>query len=421
MVPGATSEPLTATRHSPVAILIACLVLVLVASTPAPAAPQSTSTFVVDADGTGEYDTIQAAVDGASPGDTVTVRPGTYHESVTIRKDLTLVAPRGATLDGTPIDSDAGIVIPGGSRAAPVIDGFTITGYSSGIYAWNTAGDWTVRNTTIRDARRHGVLARSSDGDWQLRSVTIRNSSVTVDAMLSTGDWTIDNAELRDGDRNAVVVNSATGDWTITGTTIRDTVLVGVDAHNASGDWTLRSSTIRNSTMAVNALETSGDWTVRRTTIANTTESEQYDFLMPALPEGVGIYAAETTGAWTVHNSTFHHTAVGAIHAPNADPSGNTRENSWGGTSTPAEADCTGNVTCDDMPTATSSSSTTESPTVTARGQSVHQPSDTPSDGRGTVTQSGMPSAPTLPFPSVIAIMTLVILAGAIGLRASNR
>ena len=43
---------------------------------------------------------IQAAVDAASPGDTIVVRAGEYYESVTIRKDgLTLRAQGNVTLE----------------------------------------------------------------------------------------------------------------------------------------------------------------------------------------------------------------------------------------------------------------------------------------------------------------------------------
>lgn len=47
-------------------------------------------THVVAADGSGDFSTIQAAVEAAVAGDTIAVRPGTYTEVVTVDKDLTL-------------------------------------------------------------------------------------------------------------------------------------------------------------------------------------------------------------------------------------------------------------------------------------------------------------------------------------------
>ena len=47
--------------------------------------------IIVDASGTGDYTTIQAAVDAADDGDEIAIRPGTYAEEVrVVEKDLTL-------------------------------------------------------------------------------------------------------------------------------------------------------------------------------------------------------------------------------------------------------------------------------------------------------------------------------------------
>jgi parallel beta-helix repeat protein len=79
-----------------VATLVAAAVTLLA---PAAGHAAGAQTIVVPRD----YPTIQAAVNAAAPGDTITVRSGTYTEEVVISKDLTLRgAGAGATLIRSP-------------------------------------------------------------------------------------------------------------------------------------------------------------------------------------------------------------------------------------------------------------------------------------------------------------------------------
>ncbi len=66
----------------------------------APASVHAASTIVVPRD----FPTIQAAVDAAARGDTISIQSGTYTEEVIITKDVNL---RGAGADGTVIKSPA--------------------------------------------------------------------------------------------------------------------------------------------------------------------------------------------------------------------------------------------------------------------------------------------------------------------------
>ncbi len=79
-----------------------------------PAQAGASAVHTVAADGSTDFSSIQAAVDAASSGDTVVVKPGMYTEAVTIDKDLSLLGdgPRGeivvaATADPARIDSRA--------------------------------------------------------------------------------------------------------------------------------------------------------------------------------------------------------------------------------------------------------------------------------------------------------------------------
>lgn len=70
---------------------IAILAIAVNVSDSDPVTPgQVGADHVVAADGSGNFDTIQAAIDAAADGDTIAVLPGTYTEAVVIDKDLTL-------------------------------------------------------------------------------------------------------------------------------------------------------------------------------------------------------------------------------------------------------------------------------------------------------------------------------------------
>jgi nitrous oxidase accessory protein NosD len=61
---------------------------------------QAGTTHSVAADGSGDFTTIQAAVDAADPGDTISIQPGAYSEAISIDKDITLTGdgPREAVV-----------------------------------------------------------------------------------------------------------------------------------------------------------------------------------------------------------------------------------------------------------------------------------------------------------------------------------
>ncbi len=96
---------------------------------------------VVVCPGTGDYDTIQDAIDGVLPGATIVVCPGTFDEDVTIRKALTLRSASGrTTIRGTGV----GPVIDVDTRGAVAIERFRITGGSG-----DDGGGIAVRNAVV--------------------------------------------------------------------------------------------------------------------------------------------------------------------------------------------------------------------------------------------------------------------------------
>jgi parallel beta-helix repeat protein len=92
---------------------------------------------------------IQAAVDTASPGDTVVVPPGRYHESVTIGKSgISIRGSRGAILDASGFAVGIRVTAgPGGPGCPPP-----------------TVHDVRIDGLRVENARFTGVLLRGVDG-----------------------------------------------------------------------------------------------------------------------------------------------------------------------------------------------------------------------------------------------------------------
>jgi len=360
----------------------------------------TTNTLVVDDDGGAAYTSIETATEDAVDGDTVEVRPGTYTEEVTVTANITLVAPDGATLDGSSLGGPNrltdGILIAG--NTSPTVEGFSITGYGTGVTVTSDSA-WTLRDVTIRNSSSDAVRARGVRGDWRIEDSTIVDNAgrgVVVDE--STGDWVIGNATIRDNDA-APSLNSArgagvdagesTGNWTIRDSTISahtDGGGIGVTAPGTTGDWTIENTVIENNKDGVRAFDSSGAWSVTGSTVSghaaqrngnptgngvdaqratgdwsirDTRFDGNYIGVQATDSEGawrirnanlsnnsVGVWAWDTSGAWTVHGSVIMNNSNLGITADRANPRGNATGNWWGQASGAKPGQCVGNVTC---------------------------------------------------------------------------
>jgi len=451
----------------PRAIVAALVTLALLGSVAAPPVTAATSTtgnptdgdlLVVDDDGDADYRSIAAAAANASDGDTVRVRPGTYDGGIELAANVTVVAPRGATVAGPGFDAnesvpDTAFRVVSGSHAAPVVSGFTVTGCFDGVSAWNTTGDWVVRDTAFEYPLGNAIQAISSRGDWRVENVTVRNASEAVVAIDAGGDWVVEDSVFR-GAEHAVEAASATGDWTLRNVTVTNdagaevddygVTLVGFAARNASGAWSIEDSTVRDAVVGVSAFETGGDWTVSDTTFRNVTESERYDFVMPPLPEGVGVVAARATGSWSVRNSAFVGVTGADIDATGAS-AGTAVDNEF---QAAGDADrCVGNVRCGsagETPTPSPSTDESPAPTVsdgpstsisidgpstsvptdgspTATGGVEPTPSATPTGGNETTaspTQDRTATTADGPLPARLAVLALLVVGFLLGRRS---
>ena len=159
-------------------------------------------------------ESIQAAVDAASPGDTILVTPGTYRESVRIGTDgLTLRAHGSVTLKPpkyshsgcylpehvgicvVPADFDPNTFTYGGTRVRDVtVSGFRVVGFEGiGVFGFGTQ-NLTVSHVVAIDDTGYGVASFEGIGT----TFTRNEASGSHDAGIYVGDSLNANALVKD-------------------------------------------------------------------------------------------------------------------------------------------------------------------------------------------------------------------------------
>lgn len=148
----------------PLLILVLASLTLIGCATYQTAGPSIKPDLIVAADGTAEYETISDAIDDASDGDVILVRPGIYEEEVELDEstdNLTLVGQDPAK---TIIDADgeyAAVTLAGGNHR---VSGFTIRGGDShGIYVRD--GQHQIDHCLIIANSDRGIYASTMAGN----------------------------------------------------------------------------------------------------------------------------------------------------------------------------------------------------------------------------------------------------------------
>ncbi len=204
------------------------------------------------------YTTIQAAVDAAANGDTITVGPGTYVEQVVITKNLSLIgvgAPTIQAYDNMPVcftRADSGVAyrsIVCAKDADVNFDGFTIDGAGKGGtnsgfmgIVYNNAGG-TIKNNTVTRVRYTPF-----NGVQNLIGVYAYNNTASGKVINL-----LDNT-ITDYQKNAITLNGTSVDLTVNvdGNTINGqgctpiTAQNGIQINGLSTHGVISNNTIRD-------------------------------------------------------------------------------------------------------------------------------------------------------------------------------
>jgi hypothetical protein len=191
---------------------------------------QAASPLLVDDDKvqcpTAQFSTIQAAIDAASPGETIRVCKGTYHEQLTIQKSLTLAADNSVVLSPTGMTANATGLTQSDQIAAAVlvqnaafvrISGFRIYG------AENQISECSPRLIGVLFQDASGRIEHNAVRHFRLNSDPGCQSGNAIEVETSAGGnsiVTISDNSVDDYQKNGITANETGSSVTIDGNTV---------------------------------------------------------------------------------------------------------------------------------------------------------------------------------------------------------
>lgn len=127
--------------------------------------------IVVDTDGSGDHDTIQGAIDAASPGDHIAVMAGTYDSAAWSSNSVPIVGLGGP--DAVWIETSDSWAVSHSDAGSLRVEGLSIRGATGGLY--DSGGGVHARSVRAYDGS-YGFYGYYS-GDWLLEAVVAGGNS----------------------------------------------------------------------------------------------------------------------------------------------------------------------------------------------------------------------------------------------------
>jgi parallel beta-helix repeat protein len=189
-----------------------------------------------------DYKTIQGAIDAANPGDTITIAPGIYHESLIINKTLTIIGRMGSEPVFAGGGSGTAITLLSGASGT-IVAGITITSWDQGVLIVN-ATSCEIYSTIMSQMNKNGITVMGTNAvNNNIYSNIFQNNAVAVNLTASSTSNTFY--------KNIIVSNVNVGlDLESNGNTIYANTIsenyIGVNITNSNGNVIYHNDFINN-------------------------------------------------------------------------------------------------------------------------------------------------------------------------------
>jgi parallel beta-helix repeat protein len=235
-----------------------------------------------------KYETIQEAINAASPGDTIQVTAGIYCENITIDKSINLVGENPAT---TIIDG-----IPPGIRITISADnvrvqGFTVRNGEAGIFLRKTSGHKIINN--IVTLNNEGIYLQYSHNTTVYRNLVVGNILSGICLWEATNNTIIGN-QVIEGKGFGIDFWTYEGRNKIIGNNIEDNQWDGIYMSESNNNAIFRNNIVNNSVQTYKSNNNNWD---------NGAEGNFWSFYTGQDKDGDGI--GDTP--YTINNNTDNH------------------------------------------------------------------------------------------------------------------
>ena len=210
--------------------------------------------WIVDTDGSAsDFQTIQEAVNQATPGDTVYVKGGVYYEHVMVNKSVLLVGENKSTVV---VDGSGTGTVFNVTAAHVCLEGFTVRNGESGVVVFASQNCTVVGNFVEGNKGRNILITMSQS------CAVIRNHAVGADPGYGINVNASRNVVVEEnaasGNRYDGIGLLRSNNSIVRGNTVNDNLLYGLWVQDSHANLFYRNNVFGNGKQAVSNVPSNG-------------------------------------------------------------------------------------------------------------------------------------------------------------------